>query len=89
MKTVAGKVFFDGVNVDVAVSHEILVRYDPSVTSETWILLKDGRRLDVVNVEDLEGRHEYLRLLCNEVTAVACGLQDSVHQERLQVRRPF
>lgn len=66
IRTTAGKVFFDGVNTDIAVTHEIRIRYDSRVTAETWIELEDGRRLDVVNVEDLEERKEYLTLLCTE-----------------------
>ena len=66
VKSVAGKVFFDGVHADVSVTHEIFIRYDHTVTSETWIELDDGRRVDIVNVEDLEERHEYLRLFCTE-----------------------
>lgn len=64
VKTTAGKVFFDGVNADVNVTHEVFIRYDPDVTATTWIELEDERRLDIVNVENLEERAEYLRLLC-------------------------
>ena len=66
IKTMSGKVFFDGVGADVNVTHEVLIRHDPTVTAETWIELGDGRRLDIVNVEDLEERGEYLRLLCTD-----------------------
>lgn len=66
VKTVTGKTFFSGVSGDVAISHEVIIRYDATVTSETWILLEDKSRLDVVTTEDLEKRHEYLRLLCIE-----------------------
>ena len=66
IRTTAGKVFFDGVNRDVNVTHEVFIRYDPTVTTETWVELRDGRRLDIVNVENLEERHEYLRLLCTD-----------------------
>lgn len=66
VKTLSGRTIFDGVHTDIVVTHRIHVRYDPSVTSETWIQLADGRRLDVVQVEDLEERHEFLELLCTE-----------------------
>lgn len=66
VKTLAGKTIFDGVSSrDLEVTHEVGIRYDPCVTSETWIRLGD-RRLDVVRVEDLEERHEWLVLLCVE-----------------------
>ncbi len=66
VKTTAGKTFFNGVSADIVISHEIYIRHDHTVTSETWVELKDGRRLDVVNVEDLEDRNEFMRLLCTE-----------------------
>lgn len=64
--TTAGKLLFDGVGTDVAITHEVFVRFDPNVTSESWIELADGRRLDVVKPEDYEERGEFLRLLCTE-----------------------
>lgn len=66
VNTTAGKVIFNGVNADVAISHEIFIRHDPTVTAETWVELGDGRRLDVVNVENLDEREDFMRLLCTE-----------------------
>jgi SPP1 family predicted phage head-tail adaptor len=68
IRTTGGKVIFDGVGTDVAVSHEVTIRYDEDVTSETWILLADGTRLRVVpgGVEDFEERHEYMVLQCTD-----------------------
>lgn len=64
VRTLSGKTIFDGVSSrDVEVTHEVGIRYDPCVTSETWVRLGD-RRLDVVRVEDLEERHEWMLLLC-------------------------
>ena len=64
IQTITGKTMFDGVNQkDVALTHEMFVRYDLRITAETWILY-DGRRFDIVAVEDLEERHEWQRLLC-------------------------
>jgi len=64
IETAAGKVVFDGVDTDVNVTHLITIRYDAAVTSETWIEF-EGRRIDIVAVEDLEERHEWMLLLCN------------------------
>ena len=63
--TTAGKTQFDGVGTDVSFTHEITIRYDAAVSSETWIRYKD-RRFDIINggVEDLEERQEYLVLKC-------------------------
>jgi len=63
IKTTSGRTVFDGVDTDVNVSHEITIRFDPVVTSETWVEF-EGRRLDILRVEDLEERHEWQLLLC-------------------------
>lgn len=67
VKTVRGKTFFDEVNtVDREVTHEVTIRYDATVDAEVWILLDDGRRLDILRVEDLDERHEYMILTCTD-----------------------
>lgn len=66
VETTAGKTFFDGVNVDVAVSHRVTIRYDRRVTAEWFVVLDDDQRLKIIDVEDFENRHEYLVLLCTE-----------------------
>lgn len=64
IQTVHGKTFFDGVNQrDVNLTHEIFIRYDATVTAETWILY-DSRRFDIVSVEDLDEQHTFMRLMC-------------------------
>lgn len=66
INTIAGKTIFDGMNQkDVALTHEIFIRYDATVTAETWILY-NGRRFDIAAVEDMEERHEWMRLLCTD-----------------------
>ncbi len=64
VKTLAGKVFFDGVG-DVALTHEIVIRFRKGVTSEKWVTF-ESRRLKVVDVEDIDEDHKYLRLRCTE-----------------------
>ena len=66
VNTIKGKTVFAGIGVDVALSHEIYIRYDKCVTSESWIVLTDNTRLDVVMVEDLDERREFMRLLCQD-----------------------
>lgn len=66
VKTIAGKTIFTSANVDVALTHEITIRFDSSVTAETWLELLDGTFLDIVATEDLEERHQYLVLRCTE-----------------------
>lgn len=65
VNTVSGKTFFDGVNSDVNITHEIFIRYDVTVTTESWVELS-GRRIDILKVEDLEERNEFMRLICTE-----------------------
>ncbi len=67
INTTAGKTVFDGVsNSDVAVTHEIGIRFDDQVTTECWVELENGSRLDVVLIEDLDERHEWMLLSCVE-----------------------
>ena len=67
VRTVHGKTFFDSVStVEREITHEITIRYDATVTAETWILLDDGRRVDILNTEDLDERHEWLLLQCTD-----------------------
>lgn len=66
MVTTTGKITFDGVAGDIEITHELTIRHDVEVTTETWILLEDGRRLKVEKVEDFEERKEFQRLLCAE-----------------------
>ena len=67
INTLGGKTIFDGVSQDSAVTHEFVIRYDSTVTTETWIEF-EGRRFDIVpnGVQDWEERHEWLSLLCAE-----------------------
>ncbi len=64
IKTVGGVEFFDGHNIRRDVSHMIKVRFDKGTTAQTWVELRDGTRLDILEVEDLEERHEYHLLTC-------------------------
>lgn len=66
IKTITGKTIFTGANVDVALTHEITIRFDSTITSETWLELLDGTLLDIVATEDLEERHQFLVLRCTE-----------------------
>ncbi len=65
VRTVTGKTLFTDANVDVALTHEIIIRYDKDITSENWVEYRD-RNLKIVAVEDLDERHEFLRLKCTD-----------------------
>lgn len=65
VQTVAGRTLFDGVaREDRAVTHSVTIRRLPGVSSESWVLLRDGTRLDVVHVQNFDERGEFLELLC-------------------------
>lgn len=65
VKTIKGKTFFDGVNTESVITHELLIEFIDGVTAETWVLFK-GRRLDVLNVINCCEEDEILTLVCNE-----------------------
>ena len=66
INTVTGKDFFDGVSVNgTPITHEITIYFDAAVTADTWILF-EGMRLNILNVEDLDERHEYQKLTCTD-----------------------
>jgi SPP1 family predicted phage head-tail adaptor len=64
IETVAGKTYFNGVN-EVPITHTVTIRFDSTVTAETWIEF-NGRRIDILSVEDWEERHEWMILTCGE-----------------------
>ena len=64
VETAIGKSVFDGVDTDVNITHKITIRFDTTVTSETWIQFDDGRRFDVQFTENMEERNEWLLMFC-------------------------
>jgi len=56
-----GPIFFDGTNVAKQATHLFQIRYRDDVASEIWVEL-DGNNFDVLRVEDLEERHQFLYL---------------------------
>jgi SPP1 family predicted phage head-tail adaptor len=65
LKTVNGVTIFDETNQEHSITHEFYVYYDDTITAQDWVLF-DGVRLKIRKVEDLDGRHEWLKLSCNE-----------------------
>lgn len=66
LQTVSGKTFFDGVSTELDITDWIYIRFDVTVTAETWVKLDDGSRLDILRVEDLDRRSEFMRLHCTD-----------------------
>ena len=65
METGKGTVFFDDTSTEISVTHNIGLVYIAGLTAENWILF-EGRRFDILFVEDFDERHEYQWLRCNE-----------------------
>jgi head-tail adaptor len=65
IETIRGKVYFDGVGTETPITHEIGFRFIEGITAETWILY-DERRLDILNLEDLDERHGWLLAQCTD-----------------------
>lgn len=59
--TVSGITVFDKTNIEQVVSHRFTIRYDPTVTSETWVEY-DGRYFNLAPIENWEERGEYLKM---------------------------
>lgn len=63
--TERGKTLFDGVAIDTPITHKISIEYIVGVTAETWILF-NGRRFDILDVENCCENDEILKLMCTE-----------------------
>ncbi len=61
--TESGDEFFAFNNLNKAVTHSFYCRYDSAVTAQNYIEF-EGDRYDILSVEDLDERHEWLRLKC-------------------------
>jgi len=65
VKTERGKTLFDGVSIDQVITHRITLEFIVGVTAETWILF-NGRRFDILDVENCGEKDEVLILRCND-----------------------
>lgn len=66
VRTVKGKTFFDGVGTEIDITHEVGINFDATVTTSTWVTLEDGRRLDILQIENLDERSDYMMLDCTD-----------------------
>lgn len=64
LETLNGVTAFDSTNTEIVVTERFTIRFDPTVTAETWIEL-NGEYFDIIRVQDLERRNEWMHLLCN------------------------
>ena len=65
LETGRGTVFFDDTNIEKTITHEFSVVFISGLTAENWVLF-EGRRFDILMIEDFDERHEYQLLRCNE-----------------------
>jgi len=65
IRTPRGKTLFDGVSIDQVVTHKLAIEYLAGITSEDWILF-NGRRLDILDVENCGETNQALVLTCND-----------------------
>ena len=65
VKTVKGRATFDSTGIERVVTHEVGLYFDAEITTEIWILF-EGERLDIINVENLDNRNEFMLLDCTD-----------------------
>lgn len=54
---------FDGIEIAGVQAYEIYIRYNASITTEDFVQI-NGRNIQIASVEDLDLRHEFMRLMC-------------------------
>jgi SPP1 family predicted phage head-tail adaptor len=65
IETINGKITFDSVGQDEVATHAFYIRFC-DVSSQKFVETSDGRKFRIINAEDYEERHEYVRLLCTD-----------------------
>jgi len=63
LETGRGQTIFDDTDTEQDVTHVFTIRFIKGITSETWVKF-NNQRFDILNVEDLEERNEWLILRC-------------------------
>jgi len=64
VQTRSGRTTFDGIDSERQVTHVVRMRKPAGISSEWWIRLKDGTRLDIIDIEDLDERGLFVEALC-------------------------
>jgi SPP1 family predicted phage head-tail adaptor len=63
IETARGEQIFDEVDIQQDVTHKIYLPYIPTLTFQDWIEI-EGQNFDIIDVEDLENRHEFQLCRC-------------------------
>ena len=61
VKTLSGVEIFDNTNIVRIATHDFIIRFQFGITQEKWILWRN-ERYDILVVENLEGRNQWLKL---------------------------
>lgn len=61
LETRRGETIFDGTGMERDVTHVFTIRFISGVSAETWISF-GGKRFDILDVENLEERDEWLKM---------------------------
>jgi hypothetical protein len=65
VETPRGRAIFDGTGTQVDVTHQFGVYFDTTYSVEDFVLM-EGRYFRILDVQDLEERHEWIILSCSE-----------------------
>lgn len=66
IQSVSGYVTYLTQQIDEKVTHKFIIRYQPYITSENWILM-DSRRFRIRSVTNYLEKNRFLELACEEV----------------------
>lgn len=66
IQTTNGKTLFNGTMIEESLTHVLWINHRTDVNSENWIELGDGRRLRILDFEDVDEQHDWLLLACQE-----------------------
>lgn len=65
LTTKKGTIFFSDTNTEKTIDIEFYIAFLDGITAETWIKFED-ENYEILFTEDLDKRHQYLRLVCTE-----------------------
>lgn len=71
VRPMGGREFVQAQQAQVDLTHQVRMRYDTqskTITAKHWLTLRNGTRLDIKRVYDVDLRHEELALECNNRT---------------------
>jgi SPP1 family predicted phage head-tail adaptor len=65
IKPMKGLITFDTKQIGEQVTHKVIIRYQPYITTENWLYM-NSRRFRIRSVRNVDERNRYLELLCEE-----------------------